>query len=114
VKRLETALMLLVAAAAVGAFEAVGSILVVALLVCPAVALRLLTDRYTTQVLGGAALGAGLSAAGYILAAPMPLWLGAEISVSAAGAIGALGGIAVAAAALWRAARLRPASPRAA
>ena len=122
VKRLETALMLLVAAAAVGAFEAVGSILVVALLVCPPVALRLLTDRYATQVLGGAALGAGLAGVGYILAAPMPLWLGSEISVSAAGAIGALGGLGVAAAAVWRGLRLRApsrggvrgASPRAA
>jgi manganese/zinc/iron transport system permease protein len=122
VRRLETALMLMVAAAAVGAFEAVGSILVVALLVCPAVALRLLTDRYAMQVLGGAALGAGLAGLGYFVAAPLPLWLGASVSISAAGAIGALGGLAVALCALGRALRLRapsrggvrPASPRAA
>lgn len=99
VRRLETALSLLVAAAAVAAFESVGSILVVALLVCPAAALRYLTDRYATQVLGGAALGAALAALGYGLAGPLPAALGLPVSLSAAGMIGSLGGIAVAAAA---------------
>lgn len=100
VRRLEAALALLVAAAAVAAFESVGSILVVALLVCPAAALRLLTDRYAVQVVGGAALGAGLGALGYGLAGPLPAALGLPVTVSAAGAIGTLGGLAVAAAAL--------------
>ncbi|WP_135465764.1 metal ABC transporter permease [Crenalkalicoccus roseus] len=109
VRRLETALSLLVAAAAVAAFEAVGSILVVALLVCPAAAVRLATERYAAQVLGGAALGAALAALGYALAGPLPAALGLPLSLSAGGVIGTLGGLAVAAAAL--AARGRRAVP---
>jgi manganese/zinc/iron transport system permease protein len=91
---------MLVAAAAVAAFEAVGSILVVALLVCPAAALRLMTDRYNTQVLGGAAVGAGLGAVGYALAGPVPALFGSTIALNAAGVIGALAGLLVAVAGL--------------
>jgi manganese/zinc/iron transport system permease protein len=97
---LELLLALMVAAAAVAAFEAVGSILVVAMLVCPAAALRLMTDRYGVQVLGGAALGAGIGAVGYALAGPVPSALGIDLALNAAGVIGTLGGLVVAAAAL--------------
>ncbi len=96
VGRWELALNLLIAAAAVAAFESVGSILVVAMLVCPAVALRLMTDRYRVQVLGGAALGAGLGAAGVLLAGPIPAALGLTASLNAAGLIGTLAGFVVA------------------
>jgi manganese/zinc/iron transport system permease protein len=102
VRALEVGLAMLVAAAAVAAFESVGSILVVALLVCPAAALRLLTDRFAAQVLGGAGLGMALAALGYALAGPLPALLGAAQALNAAGVIGTLGGLAVAAAALWR------------
>jgi manganese/zinc/iron transport system permease protein len=95
VGRWEMLLNLMIAAAAVAAFEAVGSILVIALLVCPAVALRLMTDRYTVQVLGGAALGAGLGAAGVLLAGPLPAALGLEFALNAAGLIGTLAGLSV-------------------
>jgi manganese/zinc/iron transport system permease protein len=98
----EMALNLMIAAAAVAAFESVGSILAVALLVCPAVAMRLLTDRYGAQIWGGAALGAGLGAAGVLLAGPLPAALGAGVALNAAGLIGTLGGLAVAAALLLR------------
>jgi manganese/zinc/iron transport system permease protein len=107
---LELALNLMVAAAAVAAFEAVGSILVVAMLVCPAAAIRLLTDSYRTQVLGGAALGAALGALGYALAGPLPAAFGQSFSLNAAGVIGTLGGLAVAGAMLLR--QLRNASPK--
>jgi manganese/zinc/iron transport system permease protein len=100
VSRWELGLNLLVAAAAVAAFEAVGSILVVALLVCPAAALRLLTSRYRVQLWGGAALGAGLGVAGVALAGPLPAALGWSLSLNAAGTIGTLAGLAVAAALL--------------
>jgi manganese/zinc/iron transport system permease protein len=99
VRRLEIVLSLLIAAAAVAAFESVGSILVVALLVCPAAALRFATDRYPSQVLGGAALGAALAAVGYALAGPLPAALVLPVSLSAGGVIGTLGGLAVAASA---------------
>jgi manganese/zinc/iron transport system permease protein len=107
---LELALNLMVAAAAVAAFEAVGSILVVAMLVCPAAAIRLLTDSYRTQVLGGALLGAALGALGYAVAGPLPAVVGQSFSLNAAGVIGTLGGVTVAGAMLLR--QLRNASPR--
>jgi manganese/zinc/iron transport system permease protein len=107
---LELALNLMVAAAAVAAFEAVGSILVVAMLVCPAAAIRLLTDSYRAQVLGGAALGAALGALGYALAGPLPATFGQTFALNAAGVIGTLGGLAVAGAMVLR--QLRTASPK--
>jgi manganese/zinc/iron transport system permease protein len=108
---LELALNLMVAAAAVAAFEAVGSILVVAMLVCPAAAIRLLTDSYRAQVLGGAALGAALGALGYALAGPLPAAFGQAFSLNAAGVIGTLGGLAVAGAMLLRQLRIAPPKP---
>jgi manganese/zinc/iron transport system permease protein len=111
-RRLELMLNLMVAAAAVAAFEAVGSILVVAMLVCPAAAIRLLTDSYRAQVLGGAALGAVLGALGYALAGPVPATLGHAFSLNAAGVIGTLGGVAVAGAMLLR--QMRRGAPRSA
>jgi manganese/zinc/iron transport system permease protein len=110
---LELALNLMVAAAAVAAFEAVGSILVVAMLVCPAAAIRLLTDSYRAQVLGGAALGAALGALGYALAGPLPAAFGQAFSINAAGVIGTLGGLAVAGAMLLRQLRIAPPKPAA-
>ena len=101
-RRLELMLNLMVAAAAVAAFEAVGSILVVAMLVCPAAAIRLLTDSYRAQVLGGAVLGAVLGALGYALAGPLPAAFGQAFALNAAGVIGTLGGLAVAGAMLLR------------
>ena len=109
-RRLELALNLMVAAAAVAAFEAVGSILVVAMLVCPAAAIRLLTDSYRAQVLGGAALGAALGALGYALAGPLPAAFGHTFALNAAGVIGTLGGLAVAGAMLLR--QIRAAQPK--
>ncbi len=105
VRRLDMVLNLALAAAAVAAFEAVGSILVVALLVAPAAAMRLITNRYNTQILGGAALGAAVAALGYALAGPVPAALGSAHAVNAAGVIGVLSGLLVAAAAAsgrWR------------
>ena len=107
---LELALNLMVAAAAVAAFEAVGSILVVAMLVCPAAAIRLLTDSYRAQVLGGAALGAALGALGYALAGPLPAAFGQNFALNAAGVIGTIGGLVVAGAMVLR--QLRNASPK--
>ena len=62
--------MLLVGAVAVAAFEAVGSILVIAMFICPAAAARLLTDRLSHPDLAQPGLLAALAAiGGYVLAA---------------------------------------------
>ncbi len=89
----EAGLMTAVAAAAVAAFEAVGSILVIAMFICPAAAARMLTDRLATQVwlsVGIAVLSAIL---GYGLAASAPVLLGTSNAVSAAGMIAVVAGL---------------------
>jgi manganese/zinc/iron transport system permease protein len=94
--RMHIALMVLVAGATVASFEAVGSILVVAMLICPAATARLLTDRLLTQVVlsGVLSLVAGLG--GYVLGAHAPIWLGFEDSVSLAGSMAVLAGVQLA------------------
>ncbi len=87
------ALIVMVAVAAVAAFDAVGSIIVIAMFICPPAAARLMTDRMVPQ-LAWSVLFAVLSAVlGYILAGYGPLWIGARSSVSAAGMIATVSGI---------------------
>jgi manganese/zinc/iron transport system permease protein len=76
----------------VAAFEAVGSILVVAMLVCPAATARLLTDRLSLQIVLSTVLGVIAGAGGYVLAAFGPAWFGGTGSLSAAGMIAAVTG----------------------
>jgi manganese/zinc/iron transport system permease protein len=97
----------LTAAATVASFESVGSILVIAMLVCPPAAARQLTDRLRTQVLLSVAIGVGCAITGYTLAAFGPGWLGHDRSVSASGMIAVVGGIVLVASALVRAIHVR-------
>jgi manganese/zinc/iron transport system permease protein len=93
------------ALAAVAAFDAVGSIIVIAMFICPPAAARLMTNRLAAQV-GWSVIFAMLSAVlGYVLAGYGPLWLGAEDSVSAAGMIATVSGIVLGLAALFGPAR---------
>ncbi|MGR3366718.1 MAG: metal ABC transporter permease [Sagittula sp.] len=81
------------ALAAVAAFDAVGSIIVIAMFICPPACARLMTNRLERQVawsLGFATLSAVL---GYVLAGYGPLWLGSSASVSAAGMIATVSGV---------------------
>jgi len=89
----ELVLMLLIAAACVTAFEAVGSILVIAMLICPAATARLLTDRYGPQVALSGTIAAATGAGGYALAALAPFWLGTEGALNGAGMIAVLAGL---------------------
>jgi manganese/zinc/iron transport system permease protein len=84
--------LLLTAATAIAAFEAVGSILVVAMLIAPPAAARMLTDRLTVQLVLSTALGAGAGVLGYVGAAFGPFWLGADHSLNAAGMIAVASG----------------------
>jgi manganese/zinc/iron transport system permease protein len=79
-------LMSLVSVTAVGAFEAVGAVLVVALMVGPAAAAYLLTDRLDRMLLYSALLGIASAISGYWLAH----WLDASIAGSMATMVGAL------------------------
>lgn len=93
----------LVAAAAVAAiasFEAVGSILVIAMLVCPPAAARLLTDRLAAQFWLGIGFAASAAVLGYLAAAFGPFLVGGTSSLNAAGMIAVVAGIQLGAAAL--------------
>lgn len=86
------ALVFMTAVAAVAAFDAVGSILVIAMFICPAATARMLTDRLARQLWISAAVSVIAGVAGYFLAAFAPLWLGTAGSVSAAGMIALVAG----------------------
>lgn len=95
------------AVAAVAAFDAVGSIIVIAMFICPPAAARLMTNRLGVQVawsLGFAVLSAVL---GYVLAGYGPLWLGAPGAVSAAGMIATVSGVILGLACLYAPHRAR-------
>lgn len=95
------------AIAAVAAFDAVGSIIVIAMFICPPAAARLMTERLGAQV-AWSVLFALLSAIlGFVFAGYGPLWLGGENAVSAAGMIATVSGIILALAALLGPARQR-------
>ncbi|GAB4515798.1 MAG: iron chelate uptake ABC transporter family permease subunit [Phycisphaerales bacterium] len=85
------ALMILVAGATVASFEAVGSILVIAMLICPAATARLLTDRLGSQLLWSAALAVLTAVLGYFGASVVPGALGVA-PVNAAGSMAVVAG----------------------
>ena len=88
--------------AAVAAFAAVGSILTIAMLICPPAAARLCTHRLGAQVALSLVFAAASALIGYTLGGYGPLWLGLPASVSAAGMIATTSGLILAAAALWQ------------
>ena len=101
VSALGLALVIVSAIAAVAAFDAVGSIIVIAMFICPPAAARMMTDRLAVQV-GWSMLFAVISAIlGYVIAGYGPLWLGYADAVSAAGVIATISGLILGAAALW-------------
>lgn len=86
-------LVITAAIAAVAAFDAVGSIIVIAMFICPPAAARLMTNSLEAQV-GWSVVFAVLSAVlGYVFAGYGPLWFGADNAVSAAGMIAAVSGV---------------------
>ena len=85
-------LMVFVAAATVASFTAVGSILVIAMLVCPAATARLLTDRLGTQVVCSVVIAVASAVGGYLAAAAVPALWGAE-EVNAAGSMTLMSGL---------------------
>ncbi len=79
------ALMGLVSVTAVGAFDAVGSILVVALMVAPPAAAYMLTDRLRTMLVLSAALGIVSALSGY--------WMARMLDASIAGSMATMAGV---------------------
>ena len=95
------ALVIISAIAAVAAFDAVGSIIVIAMFICPPAAARLMTNRLGHQVAWSVVFAALAAVLGYVLAGYGPIWIGASASVSAAGMIATVSGIILAVAAVF-------------
>lgn len=100
-------LVIAAAAAAVAAFDAVGSIIVIAMFICPPAAARLMTDRLAMQILWSVGFAALAAVLGYVLAGYGPLWLGFDNAVSAAGMIATVAGAILALACLLGPRRVR-------
>lgn len=95
---LHFSLMIFVACAVVASFEAVGSILVIAMLICPAATARLLTDRMKTQLVLSVLFASIAAVGGYCLGAFAPFFFGLPNSLSAAGMMAVCAGGILAAA----------------
>jgi manganese/zinc/iron transport system permease protein len=87
--------------AAIVAFDAVGSIIVVSMFVCPPAAARLLTNVLRNQVVLSLLFAALSAVFGYAIAGYVPILLGFETSISAAGTIATLSGVILASAILF-------------
>ena len=83
---LHYALMTLVSLTAVGAFDAVGSVLVVAFMIAPAAAAYLLTDRLSRMLIYSALIGIFSAISGY--------WLAHFLDASIAGSMATMTGVA--------------------
>ena len=90
---ISAALMVLVALSAVACFEAVGSVLVIALFICPPAAARLFCDRIHTQLILSAIIAVLMAVGGYAAAVFLPALAGYEHALSAAGMIAVTGGV---------------------
>jgi manganese/zinc/iron transport system permease protein len=85
-------LMTLVAITTVAAFEAVGSIIVIAMLIVPAATAHLLTDRLGSMIVISALLAALSAVFGHVSALVVPGWFGFE-STSTSGMMAVMGGL---------------------
>ncbi|WP_170577882.1 metal ABC transporter permease [Ruegeria arenilitoris] len=107
------ALVIVAAISAVAAFDAVGSIIVIAMFICPPAAARMMTNRLETQIVWSVIFASVSAISGYVLAGYGPLWLGSTDAVSAAGMIATMSGLILACAALWGPCRSRAGAPQA-
>ncbi|NNU81656.1 metal ABC transporter permease [Halovulum dunhuangense] len=104
-------LVIAAAVAAVAAFDAVGSIIVIAMFICPPAAARLVTNRLERQIAWSVLFAALSAILGYVLAGYGPLWLGARDAVSAAGMIATVSGLILGLAAVFGPCRARAGAP---
>lgn len=93
VRTIGLGLVIVSAAAAVAAFDAVGSIIVIAMFICPPASARLMTNRLGVQVAWSVVFALASAVLGFVLAGYGPLWLGGENAVSAAGMIATVSGL---------------------
>lgn len=89
---LNNLLMLVLSVAVVASFKAVGSILVIAMIICPAACARLFTDTMKTQQMMSLLFALLMTVSGYFVAVFLPMLYGIHQSMNAAGMIATLGG----------------------
>lgn len=104
-------LVVTAAIAAVAAFDAVGSIIVIAMFICPPAAARLMTNSLGVQVAWSVFFASLSAVLGYVLAGYGPLWLGFDNAVSAAGMIATVSGVILALCCLYGPHRGRVGAP---
>jgi manganese/zinc/iron transport system permease protein len=109
---LDLILLVATALASVAAFESVGIVLAVAMIVCPPATARLLTDRLPQQIGLSTLLALASVLGGYAIATLGPGLIGSEIALNAAGIIGALSGALLAMAVVARTGRSRSPVPQ--
>lgn len=85
-------LMSLVAATTVAAFQSVGSILVIAMLIVPAAAAWLLTDRLLPMILLGQLIAFLCAFFGHITSVEAPRWFGYDVDTTTAGMMATVAG----------------------
>lgn len=91
-QRMHLLLMVMTAVTSVFAFEVVGSILVVAMLIVPAACARLYTDRLGTTFALACGFAVLFAVSGHWAATEIPHWFGA-VDTSSAGSMAAAGGV---------------------
>jgi manganese/zinc/iron transport system permease protein len=94
-------LVITAAIAAVAAFDAVGSIIVIAMFICPPAAARLMTNQLEVQVWWSVFFAVLSAVMGYVFVGYGPLWFGSQNAVSAAGMIATVSGIVLGLACLY-------------
>lgn len=85
-------LIIFTAAAVVSSFKAVGSIIVISTIICPAATARLMTDKLNLQIILSALFSIAATVIGYILGAFGPHWFGYANSISSSGMIAVTSG----------------------
>lgn len=93
VRLLSFGLVVVAAMAAVASFDAVGSIIVIAMFICPPAAARLMTNRLEIQVTWSVIFAVISAFLGYIIAGYGPAAFGGTNSVSAAGMMATVSGV---------------------
>jgi manganese/zinc/iron transport system permease protein len=97
-RALDSVLLFIASLAIVASFEAVGSLLVIALIACPSLIAAPFARGIVSRFAIGLSAGGALTIAGYALAAHAPSILGTETALNAAGMIAVLLALAVPAA----------------
>jgi manganese/zinc/iron transport system permease protein len=87
--------------AVVAAFDAAGSILVIAMLICPAATARLTTNHFRSQIWASLFFAATAAIVGYSFAVWGAAALGASSAVNAAGGIACVAGFILGIVAIW-------------